>query len=206
MKALVLVDLQNDFMSGGSLAINQGDDVVPVANRLITDYSFDRIIATMDWHSPLHKSFAANHKEKKVGDIVDIGGIKQILWPNHCVFGTKGAEFHNFLFQNRITTIIRKGFNENFDSYSAFFDVGKNPTGLSGLVSELKLDLFVMGLATDYCVKYTVLDACKLGIKTHLFTDGCRAVNIQKDDEILAIQEMSEAGCVMLKSSNFKSK
>jgi len=192
MRALVLVDLQYDFMPGGALAVAHGDEVVAVAQRLIPQ--FDIVVATQDWHPRDHKSFAANNPGAKVGELRELDGQPQVMWPAHCVQGTHGAELHDDL--DGITQVFQKGTNAAIDSYSGFFDNGhKKATGLEGWLREQGVtDLTVLGLATDYCVKYTVLDALHLGFTVTLVSEGCRAVNLAPGDGDAAIAEMAAAG------------
>ena len=192
MRALVLVDLQYDFMPGGALAVAHGDEVVAVATRLIPQ--FEIVIATQDWHPRDHKSFAANNPGANVGELRELNGQPQVMWPAHCVQGTRGAELHEDL--DGITQVFQKGTNAEIDSYSGFFDNGhKKATGLEGWLREQGVtDLTVLGLATDYCVKYTVLDALHLGFSVTLVREGCRAVNLAPGDGEAAIAEMGAAG------------
>lgn len=192
MRALVLVDLQYDFMPGGALAVAHGDEVVPVALRLIPQ--FEIVVATQDWHPRDHESFAANNAGANVGEVRELDGLPQVMWPAHCVQGTRGAELHEDL--DGITQVFQKGTNAEIDSYSGFFDNGhKKATGLEGWLREQGVtDLTVLGLATDYCVKYTVLDALHLGFAVTLVTEGCRAVNLAPGDGEAAIAEMAAAG------------
>ena len=194
MKALIIVDVQNDFNPGGALAVKEGDQVVPLINQL--QEKFDFIVATQDWHPAEHGSFAANHPPRKVGEFIDLNGVQQILWPVHCVQGTKGAEFHPDLNTEKWKAVFQKGTNPKVDSYSGFFD--NNRLGNTGLGAYLKdngvEEVFVCGLATDYCVKFTVLDAISEGFKTNLIADATRAVNIQENDDLKAIDDMSQAG------------
>lgn len=194
MKALIIVDVQNDFIPGGALAVKDGDQVVPIINQL--QEKFDFIVATQDWHPADHGSFAANHSNKNIGEFIDLNGIQQILWPVHCVQGTKGAEFHPDLKTEKWKAVFKKGTNPKVDSYSGFFDNHRiGDTGLSGFLKENGIEeVFVCGLATDYCVKFTVLDAISEGFKTTLIADAARAVNIQDNDDLKAIKEMSASG------------
>jgi nicotinamidase/pyrazinamidase len=193
-QALIIVDVQNDFCPGGSLPVPEGHTVVPVINRI--QPLFDFIVATQDWHPANHVSFAANHPGKNVGDVVVVDGISQILWPVHCVQGSPGAEFHPELDLSRISRIVRKGTDPRIDSYSGFFDnARRRDTGLAQILREAGVkELFVCGLATDYCVKYTALDAKELGFETFLIADACRGVGLQPEDIPKAIQEMEAAG------------
>lgn len=193
-KALIIVDVQNDFVPGGALAVKGGDEVVEVINRL--ELEFDLIVATQDWHPKDHGSFASNHPGHAPGEIIDLFGLDQILWPDHCVQGTRGAEFVKGLNTHRIDRIFHKGTDLEIDSYSAFYDNGhRKSTGLADYLRERGVtEVYIAGLATDYCVKYTALDAAQSGFKVHLITAGCRGVNLQPDDSDKAIAEMREAG------------
>lgn len=194
MKALIIVDVQNDFIPGGALAVKEGDQVVPIINEL--QQKFDFIVATQDWHPADHGSFAANHSNKKIGEFIDLNGMQQILWPVHCVQETTGAEFHPDLKTEKWKAVFKKGTNPKVDSYSGFFDNNRmGDTGLSSFLQENGIEeVFVCGLATDYCVKFTVLDAISEGFKTTLIADATRAVNIQENDDLKAIKEMSASG------------
>lgn len=194
MKALIIVDVQNDFTPGGALAVKEGDQVVPIINQL--QEKFDFIVATQDWHPADHGSFAANHPEKNVGEFISLNGVNQILWPVHCVQDTKGAEFHPELTNEKWKAIFQKGTNPQVDSYSGFFDNNRlGDTGLGAYLRENGIeDIFVCGLATDYCVKFTVLDSISQGFKTTLIADATRAVNIHENDDLKAIKEMSASG------------
>lgn len=185
MRALVLVDIQNDFCPGGALPVPQGDLVVPVANEL--QEGFDLVVATQDWHPPNHSSFAEN------------GGI----WPVHCVQGTAGAELAPGLRTSRIERVFKKGTDVNVDSYSGFFDNDhQHATGLGEYLQDKGVDaVYVCGLATDYCVKFTALDARGLGLDTYLIEDGCRGVEVQPGDVARALQEMRQAGVHVVQSA-----
>ena len=200
MRALVLVDLQYDFMPGGALAVARGDETVPVAQRLMQ--RFDTVVATQDWHPRDHKSFAANHAGKEPGELIELDGMPQVLWPVHCVQGSRGAELHDSLERNKITAVFRKGLDPAIDSYSGFFDNGhKKATGLDAWLKQKKITkLYVLGLATDYCVKFTTLDARQLGYETWLVEDGCRGVNLQAGDDVRAVAEMRAAGATVIDS------
>lgn len=194
MRALLLVDLQNDFMPFGALPVADGDAVVPVANELMERFSL--VVATQDWHPANHGSFASNHPGASAGDVVDLFGLEQVLWPSHCVQGTPGASFHSALDVGGVDHVIRKGTDPSVDSYSAFFDNGhRNDTGLAAFLEERGAeDIVVMGLATDYCVKATVLDACSFGFAVTVVMDGCRAVELQDGDGDRAFAQMRSAG------------
>ena len=200
MRALVLVDLQYDFMPGGALAVARGDETVPVAQRLMP--RFDIVVATQDWHPRDHRSFAANHAGKQPGELIELDGLPQVLWPVHCVQGSRGADLHDQLERSRITAVFRKGLDPAIDSYSGFFDNGhKKATGLDAWLKQKKITkLYVLGLATDYCVKFTTLDARQLGYETFLVEDGCRGVNLQPGDDLRALDEMRAAGATVIDS------
>lgn len=201
MSALILVDLQNDFMPGGALAVPDGDAVIAVANRLVQ--SFELVVATQDWHPPGHGSFASQHRGKKPGDTVELDGLRQELWPDHCVQGTSGAELHANLDVRRITRVFQKGTDPRIDSYSTFFDnAHRKSTGLADyLKQEGVSEVYLMGLATDYCVKFSVLDAVELGFQANVIQDGCRGIDLQAGDVSKAIDEMKTAGAVIVSSA-----
>lgn len=198
MEALIIVDIQNDFLPGGALAVPGGDEIIPLVNRLQS--KFDLVVATQDWHPAGHDSFASSHKEKNPGDIVMINGLEQMLWPDHCIQGTKGAEFSNDLDVSGIDKIVQKGTDPKIDSYSGFFDNGKKKdTGLNDYLKARGVDaVFIVGLATDYCVKFTAMDAAFLGYDTTVIADATRAVNLQQGDFDMALEEMGNAGIAIL--------
>ncbi|MCH7725078.1 MAG: bifunctional nicotinamidase/pyrazinamidase [Planctomycetes bacterium] len=200
MKALILVDIQNDFLPGGALGVPHGDEVIPVANRVLPN--FPLVIATQDWHPADHGSFAANHAGGQVGETIELDGLDQILWPVHCVQETAGAEFSSALKTSLVQKVFRKGTDSKIDSYSGFFDnARRRATGLGDYLKDRGVnEVFVMGLATDYCVKFTALDAADLGFTTFLIEDGCRGVNLQPEDVSQAIQQMRTAGVTVLNS------
>jgi nicotinamidase/pyrazinamidase len=200
MKALILVDLQNDFLPGGALAVPHGDEVIPVANELQAKFSL--VVATQDWHPPNHGSFAANHPGKKEFEEAELNGLPQTLWPVHCVQNTKGAELAPGLKRDRIVRVFQKGTDQGIDSYSGFFDNGhRRETGLGDWLKGQKVtEVYVCGLATDYCVKFTALDAVGLGFKTHLIEDASRGVNLRPTDVQEAIAEMKRAGVEIVQS------
>ena len=199
MRALIVVDIQNDFMPGGALSVPHGEETVPVAN-LLMDH-FDIVVATQDWHPKDHSSFVTRHPGSKVGDVIEVGGLPQVVWPVHCVAGTRGAAFHPALNVGK-ATIFHKGVLASIDSYSGFFDNGhKRATGLGDFLREKAVgEVFVLGVATDYCVKLTALDAVREGFKTRLIEDGCRGVNLHDGDVVKAITAMREAGIAILNS------
>lgn len=177
-KALIVIDIQNDFCPGGSLAVDGGDEVVPVINRLIG--AFDHVILTQDWHPADHSSFASEHPGKVPFDDIEMAYGPQRLWPDHCVQGSKGAEFHPDLNITPAELIIRKGFRRGIDSYSAFFENDHaTPTGLAGYLRERGLtDLTLAGLATDFCVAYSAIDAMEQGFNARVILEGSRAIDI----------------------------
>lgn len=203
-KALILVDIQNDFCPDGALAVPNGNEVVPVANSLARSARYKTVVATQDWHPSKHGSFASQHEGAKPYAEIDLYGLKQTLWPDHCVQGSHGAAFHPMLDTRRITQVIVKGTDPKVDSYSGFLDNGgRNDTGLDAFLKDNEIDeVHVLGLATDYCVKFTALDAVKLGYKVTLVRDGCRGVNLSKDDSDKAIEEMRAAGVVIANSDS----
>ena len=202
MKALILVDIQNDFLPGGALAVPDGDKVIPVANRLQS--LFPLVVATQDWHPSNHGSFAANHPGKNVFDQIVLQGLPQTLWPAHCVQGTSGAQLASALRRERIAKIFPKGTDAGVDSYSGLFDNGhRKSTGLGEwLKAKGVAEVFVCGLATDYCVKFTALDAAQSGFKTHFIQDASRGVNLRPNDVQNAVAEMNRAGILTVQSSD----
>jgi nicotinamidase/pyrazinamidase len=200
MKALIVVDVQNDFLPGGALAVPEGDQVISVINGLMEQ--FDWIIATQDWHPAGHGSFASSHPGKQPGEVIDLNGLQQILWPDHCVQDSPGAAFSEALNTKAIIKVFKKGTDPGIDSYSGFFDNDhKKSTGLGDYLKENGIQkIYITGLATDYCVKFTALDAVQLGFDTYLVKDTTRAVNMQPGDFEKAVREMELAGVVILES------
>ena len=200
MRALVLVDLQYDFCPGGALAVRHGDETITVARRLMP--RFETVVATQDWHPPEHKSFAVNNPGTKPGEVVKLEGLPQVMWPPHCVQHTHGAELHAGIDQAKLAHIFQKGTDPSIDSYSGFFDNGqRKATGLGEWLEQRGIkQLYVMGLATDYCVRATVLDARDLGYDVWLIEDGCRAVELAPGDGERAIADMRRAGVTILES------
>jgi nicotinamidase/pyrazinamidase len=201
-EALLLIDLQNDFLPTGALPVPGGDQVLPIANALMP--RFTQVFATQDWHPANHASFAANHPGKKPGDLIDLDGLPQILWPAHCVANSPGADFAPALDRSHISHIVRKGSDPRVDSYSGFFDNGhRHATSLAADLGARNISsLYILGLATDYCVKFTALDARQLGYTVHLVLDGCRGVNLQTGDVDAAIEEMRRAGVLITTSAD----
>jgi len=200
MKALIIVDLQNDFLPGGALPVPRGDEVIPLANEL--QNRFELIVATQDWHPPNHGSFAANHPGKKPGDRIELDGLEQILWPVHCVENSAGAEFAPLFDTSRVAHVFKKGTDPKIDSYSAFFDnAHRRATGLGDYLKQRAIsDVYLLGLALDYCVKYSALDARRLGFNTHVIVDACRGIALEPGDLDQALGEMKKAGATLLQS------
>ncbi|SMG46483.1 bifunctional nicotinamidase/pyrazinamidase [Sphingobacterium psychroaquaticum] len=177
MKALIIVDMQYDFLPGGNLAVAEGDQIIPVINSIQQQY--DVVVATQDWHPLHHISFASQHPGKKVGDVIEKDGKEQALWPDHCVQGTRGAALSEALDNQPIAAVFRKGMDPKIDSYSGFFDNGQEKsTGLSGYLKNLNIDeVHVCGLAADYCVYFTALDSLSEGFNTVILEDATRAID-----------------------------
>ena len=180
MKVLVIIDMQNDFMPNGALPVPEGDKIVPLINKL--QDKFDLVIATQDWHPEAHASFASSHENKKAYEVIDLDGIVQVLWPDHCVQGSSGAQFHAELNTTKWETIFRKGTNPEIDSYSGFYDNAHlKATGLSGYLKEKGAnELYFAGLAGDYCVYFSVLDSLQEGFKAVLLEDATRPINAEQ--------------------------
>ena len=196
MKALLLVDIQNDFLENGTLAVPQANEIIPVVNSMILD--FDLVVATQDWHPYNHKSFASQHPENNVFDQIDLYGLNQTLWPDHCVQGTFGAEFHKDLNTNPISAIFRKGMNVNVDSYSGFYDNGKKyDTGLVGFLHAKQVtEVYVCGLAGDFCVQYTANDALHAGFNTFMIDAAIRSINTE-NFELIKKQFVANGGRII---------
>lgn len=184
-------------MPGGALAVPHGDDVVAIANDAMDD--FELVVASRDWHPRDHLSFASQHPGKKPGDVIDLDGVEQTLWPDHCVQDTHGAELHLLLRTQRIRHTVFKGTDRRIDSYSAFFDnARKRSTGLEVYLREQGVDeVHIMGLATDYCVKFTALDAVDLGFRTYVHPEGCRGIDLEPGDVEAAWRTMGRAGATI---------
>jgi nicotinamidase/pyrazinamidase len=200
-RVLLIIDVQNDFCPGGSLAVEEGDVVVPVINRIMP--LFSRVVATQDWHPPDHVSFAASHPGRKPLDVVEAGGIEQVLWPDHCVQGTRGAELHPRLEAGRIELVLRKGLRRMLDSYSAFFENDHaTDTGLRFYLKGMRArDIFLCGLATDYCVLASALDARRLGFRVTLVRDACRGVDYPTGSVGKALAAMEASGVRIAESA-----
>ncbi|QDZ02418.1 bifunctional nicotinamidase/pyrazinamidase [Nitratireductor mangrovi] len=177
-KALIVIDLQNDFCPGGALAVAGGDEIVPLVNRLIVEH--EHVILTQDWHPAGHSSFASEHEGKNPFETVTMPYGEQTLWPDHCIQGSRGAEFHEKLEWTKAELVVRKGFRRKIDSYSAYFENDhETPTGLAGYLRERSLsDLTMVGLATDFCVAYSALDAAREGFSVTVVMDACRAIDL----------------------------
>jgi len=201
-RALLVVDVQNDFCPGGSLAVEEGDQVVPVINRLMP--LFDRVVATQDWHPKDHVSFASSHPGRKVLDVVDADGVEQVLWPDHCVQGTRGADLFPLLSIGGIELVLRKGLRPRLDSYSAFFENDhRTDTGLRYYLEGLGTrQLYLCGLATDYCVRASALDARRLGFEVSVVRDACRGVDFPKCGVEKAWKEMEAEGVRLVISAD----
>jgi len=198
--ALLMVDVQNDFMPGGALAVKDGDQIIDVLNRLAP--KFEQVIATQDWHPLNHGSFAANHPGHEPGQVIDLFGLKQMLWPVHCLQNGSGAQLHTDLDRRALSKVFQKGMDPQTDSYSGFFDNGhKNPSGLADYLRQQAISgLYIGGLATDYCVLFTALDARNEGFEVYLIQDACRAVNVNPHDGDAALAQMRAAGCHIVHS------
>lgn len=192
MDALIIVDVQYDFLPGGALAVNEGDAVIPVINNL--QKKFDLVVATQDWHPPNHKSFASQHADKNIFEEITLNGLPQVLWPDHCIVETAGARFAAGLEGKNIEAIFRKGMETEIDSYSGFFDNGKKKaTGLDAFLKGRGVSsIFVAGLAADYCVYFTALDGLELGFQSTIITDATRAIN--PDDFENKLQDFKSRG------------
>lgn len=199
MKTLIIVDVQNDFMPGGQLEVPHGNMIVPVINRV--QNFFDLILATQDWHPEFHSSFASNHHEKKPFDRIILHGVEQILWPDHCIQGSAGADFHPDLETKKIAAIFRKGMDPEIDSYSGFYDNGHlTSTGLSGYLQEKGItEIFFCGLAADICVYYTILDSISEGFSATLIEDATCPLHLDKFDDIKC--ELAKIGVHIINSN-----
>jgi nicotinamidase/pyrazinamidase len=199
MKALIIVDMQNDFCPGGALAVEDGDTIVQGINDVASQFNI--VATTQDWHPQNHGSFASNHKGAKPYDVGTLSGRSQLLWPDHCVQNSQGAEFHPGLQVNSQNFI--KGTNPAADSYSGFFDDDGASTGLTEYLTDLNVThVYICGLASDYCVKFTALDALKQGFTAIVLEDLCRGVNIDPADTEKALDELRTAGAFIEKSSS----
>lgn len=203
MKALLLIDFQNDFCPGGALAVPEGDEAVAAANRLIP--VFDTVILTQDWHPAGHHSFASSYEDKEPYSTTELPYGTQVLWPDHCIQGTKGAEFHPDLDSTKADVIIRKGFRKEIDSYSAFYENDQTTrTGLAGYLRERGIkDLYVAGLATDFCVRWSVVDGIKEGFDMHVIEDAVRGIDLN-DSVNEAWKQMKDHGARITRSDQIE--
>lgn len=194
MNALIVVDVQNDFLPGGSLAVPRGDEVIAPCNALMSRHGL--VVATQDWHPRGHGSFASSHPGAKVGELRTLAGLPQVMWPDHCVQNTRGAEFADRLDRSRFARVFTKGDDPAIDSYSGFFDNDhRRSTGLGEWLKERSVrEVCVVGLATDYCVKATALDAARAGFETTVDLSACRGVELRPGDIARAIEELKAAG------------
>jgi nicotinamidase/pyrazinamidase len=202
MNALILVDIQNDFVPGGALPVPHGDSIIPVVNRL--QEKFELVVATQDWHPTGHKSFASSHPGKSPFEKIQLAGLEQVLWPDHCVQGSKGAEFHPDLHVNKVEAIFRKGMDVGIDSYSGLYDNGHlKSTGLSGYLRERRVtDVFVCGLAADYCVFFTAKDSIAEGFSTYFIEDATLPISAEGLAEAKA--SILDMGGRVIKSTDLK--
>ena len=199
--ALIVVDVQNCFVPGGTLAVTKGDEVVPVINRIAT--AFENVVVTQDWHTPGHASFASAHAGKKPFETTKLSYGQQVLWPDHCVRGTEDAALHKDLKLPQAQLILRKGFHAHVDSYSAFEEADrKTSTGLAGYLRQRGIKtVFVTGLATDFCVAWTALDAKRLGFTTYVVEDACRGIDLNGSVDA-AWKQMKAKGVKRIQSSD----
>ena len=202
--ALIVVDVQNGFTPGGNLAVAKADQIIPIINQLAK--KFEHIVLTQDWHPEQHISFADNHDNKVPFETIKLPYGTQVLWPKHCVQGTHDAEFHPDLDVPTAQLIIRKGFHADIDSYSAFMEADrKTPTGLKGYLTEHQIDtVYIVGIATDFCVAWTALDAAQMGFKTYVIEDACKAIDLDGSLQS-AWQRMLEQGIERIQSTTILS-
>ncbi|MBN1524011.1 MAG: bifunctional nicotinamidase/pyrazinamidase [Spirochaetales bacterium] len=203
--ALLVIDVQNDFCPGGSLAVSRGDAVIPVINTISP--LFSNVVLTQDWHPENHASFASQHSGKKAFDVINIAGVQQVLWPDHCVSGSMGADFHPGLDSSIARMIIRKGIHQHIDSYSAFFENDhETSTGLHGYLHELGIVTVVLaGLATDFCVYYSAVDAVKMGYRVIVILDAVAGIDVPEGSVKKAIAEMTNMGVICINSGEIAS-
>ena len=177
MRALLLIDIQNDFLPGGALAVPEGDAIIPIVNKL--QEQFDLVVATQDWHPENHKSFASNHEGRNTFEVIELKGLEQVLWPDHCLQGSSGAAFSNAVNMNRVEAVFRKGLNPEIDSYSGFYDNGHlKSTGLTDYLRGKEVrEVYLAGLAADYCVYFSAKDALQEGFKAFIIEDATRPIN-----------------------------
>lgn len=202
MKALILVDIQYDFTTGGNLEVKQGEEIIPLVNTL--QEQFELVVATQDWHPSNHLSFASNHPGHKPFEKILLNGLEQVLWPDHCVQGTEGAAFHRALDMKRVSAIFRKGMDPAIDSYSGFYDNGRlQNTGLAGYLRDRRVThVFVVGLAGDYCVYFTARDALLEGFACTVIADATRPIS--EDGSRMAIEDLKHQGGMVVESRELK--
>ena len=200
MKALLLIDIQNDFLPGGALAVPEGDQVIPLANSL--QKKFSMVVATQDWHPANHNSFASNHEGKSPFETIDLNGLPQVLWPDHCIQGSEGAEFSKELNMNRVEAIFRKGTSPEIDSYSGFYDNGhRKSTALADyLRAKGVTQVYVLGLAADYCVYFSAKDALQEGFEAFIIEDGTRPISQEGYQK--AVEDLKNRGGKLIQSSD----
>lgn len=200
MKILIIIDMQIDFMPGGALAVPDGDKIIPIVNKL--QENFDLVVATQDWHPENHISFASNHENKQPFDKIEWQEMEQVLWPDHCVQETKGAEFHPQLKMKKVEAVFRKGMDREIDSYSGFYDNGhKKNTGLAGYLRERQAtELHFCGLAADFCVYFSIKDAIKEGFSATLIEDATKPIDKNNFENIK--KELDNMGCKIIMSSS----
>lgn len=203
MNALIIVDIQNDFCPGGKLAVTEGDQVIPIINKLSN--RFDVVVQSQDWHPAGHSSFASSYGNKKEYDTIELAYGKQVLWPDHCIQGTRGGAFHPDLEMNATDLIIRKGTDPKIDSYSVFFENDQvTETGLTGYLKNRGVTtLYICGLATDFCVKWSAIDGVKEGFKVYVIEDASKGIDLNNSVKE-AWKEMKEAGAIKIRSENIQ--
>lgn len=201
MKALLLIDIQYDFLPGGALAVPGGDEILPVVNRL--QDGFDLVVATQDWHPPGHYSFASSHQGRQQFETIDLQGLEQVLWPDHCVQETPGADFTSAVSWGRVEAIFRKGTELTIDSYSGFYDNGhRKETGLGHYLRGRGVkEVYIAGLAADYCVYFTAKDALHEGFATHVVEDATRAISAEGFEK--AKKDIEQRGGRIIRSAQF---
>jgi nicotinamidase/pyrazinamidase len=199
-EALIVVDIQNDFLPGGSLAVSGGDEIIPIINSL--QNRFELIVATQDWHPSDHKSFASSHSGRQEYEIIELNGLKQVLWPDHCVQETKGAAFSTALNSKKIEAIFRKGMDPDIDSYSGFYDNGRRKkTGMGGYLKDRGIKtIYICGIAADFCVYYTAIDGLDLGFEAFIIEDASRAINI--DGYKIAMEDFKKKNGKLIMSTD----
>lgn len=200
--ALIIVDIQNDFLPSGSLAVSGGDEIIPKINFL--QNHFELVVATQDWHPANHKSFASAHPAKKEFDNIELNGLSQVLWPDHCIQGTKGAEFSTELNSLKIEAVFRKGMDPDIDSYSGFYDNGRlKNTGMAGYLKDREIEsIYICGIAADFCVYYTAIDGIDLGFDVFIIEDATRAIDFKDYENKMS--NFKEKGGKLIRNSDTK--